>query len=339
MWPWSTNMTARIPSHLTSYPQASVVSSGDAPVFAFIGAIRVGERLVVRVLRRIHAVDHPVVPAGLEQRVLALDPLAVEDRDHLVLAELLGLVGARGPRCPSCPAPYWPFGISPWKSRYSSGWSSVCTASRFSSGWPGIPRGSAQEASAPSCSSRRSQCSRVASCCWTTKRAPVAAAACRRAARACARSRASARSGLASWPWPPFSRSAIRLTSSTRFLGLLRGAGIELLVDVRRYPSSRRFPWFNGPALAALPTAGIDYGHEEAARRPPQPRAGLGQRRLAGGAVPRLRRSHGVGGVRGGGRSARRGAARGRASCAPRRSGGAATAACSRTPWSLGASR
>src|SRR3954471_24068878 len=45
------------------------------------------------------------------------------------------------------------------------------------------------------------------------------------------------------------------------FLALLRGAEIELLVDVRRYPSSRRFPWFNGPALAEAVPA---YAHEEA---------------------------------------------------------------------------
>src|SRR3954464_5071342 len=54
------------------------------------------------------------------------------------------------------------------------------------------------------------------------------------------------------------------------FLGLLRGAEIELLVDVRRYPSSRRFPWFNGPALAEAVPA---YRHEEAlgGRRQPAP--------------------------------------------------------------------
>src|SRR3954467_8454222 len=54
------------------------------------------------------------------------------------------------------------------------------------------------------------------------------------------------------------------------FLALLRGAGIELLVDVRRYPSSRRFPWFNGPALAEAVPA---YTHEEAlgGRRRPAP--------------------------------------------------------------------
>src|SRR5215212_6404131 len=54
------------------------------------------------------------------------------------------------------------------------------------------------------------------------------------------------------------------------FLALLAGPGIELLVDVRRYPSSRRYPWFNGPALAAAVPA---YRHEEAlgGRRSPAP--------------------------------------------------------------------
>jgi len=62
--------------------------------------------------------------------------------------------------------------------------------------------------------------------------------------------------------------------SLDEFLDLLRGAGIELLVDVRRYPSSRRFPWFNGPSLAqTLSGTGIAYAHEEAlgGRRDPAP--------------------------------------------------------------------
>jgi len=61
------------------------------------------------------------------------------------------------------------------------------------------------------------------------------------------------------------------------FLALLRDAGIELLVDVRRYPSSRRFPWFNGPALErSLDGATIAYRHEEAlgGRREPLPASG-----------------------------------------------------------------
>lgn len=43
-------------------------------------------------------------------------------------------------------------------------------------------------------------------------------------------------------------------------LDMLTGAGIELLVDVRRYPMSRRNPQFNHDALAAtLARDGIDY--------------------------------------------------------------------------------
>jgi hypothetical protein len=56
-----------------------------------------GQRLVRRVLRRVHPVDHPVRLARAEQRVAAGHALAVEGGDHLVLAELLGLVGAAVP--------------------------------------------------------------------------------------------------------------------------------------------------------------------------------------------------------------------------------------------------
>ncbi len=44
----------------------------------------------------------------------------------------------------------------------------------------------------------------------------------------------------------------------------LRAWDVKLLVDVRRYPSSRRHPHFNGPALAAhLEAHGLRYRHEE----------------------------------------------------------------------------
>ena len=40
------------------------------------------------------------------------------------------------------------------------------------------------------------------------------------------------------------------------FLALLAGWGIEAVADVRRFPGSRRYPWFAGDALArALPGA------------------------------------------------------------------------------------
>jgi uncharacterized protein (DUF488 family) len=45
-------------------------------------------------------------------------------------------------------------------------------------------------------------------------------------------------------------------------VGMLGEAEIETLVDVRRYPGSRRNPQFNrGPLEAALAEAGIDYRH------------------------------------------------------------------------------
>src|SRR3954470_7678818 len=50
--------------------------------------------------------------------------------------------------------------------------------------------------------------------------------------------------------------------SLAEFVALLRGAGIELVADVRRFPGSRRHPHFGGEALAAsLATAGIGYEH------------------------------------------------------------------------------
>lgn len=55
------------------------------------------------------------------------------------------------------------------------------------------------------------------------------------------------------------------------FLALLRAHGIRAVVDVRRFPGSRRHPRFSREALAAsLRAAGIDYLHEEAlgGRRP-----------------------------------------------------------------------
>lgn len=54
---------------------------------------------------------------------------------------------------------------------------------------------------------------------------------------------------------------------------LVRAHGIELVVDIRRYPMSRRNPQFNADALAvALRDVGIEYRHEPAlgGRREPQ---------------------------------------------------------------------
>ena len=62
--------------------------------------------------------------------------------------------------------------------------------------------------------------------------------------------------------------------SSEELLALLRDAGVELLADVRAFPSSRRHPQFNRDALAAwLGAAGIAYRHMPSlgGRRSPVP--------------------------------------------------------------------
>jgi uncharacterized protein (DUF488 family) len=44
------------------------------------------------------------------------------------------------------------------------------------------------------------------------------------------------------------------------FVSLLKEFGIDLVADIRRYPSSRKFPHFNRPALCdGLAVEGIDY--------------------------------------------------------------------------------
>ena len=54
----------------------------------------------------------------------------------------------------------------------------------------------------------------------------------------------------------------------------LLAAGVDVLIDVRRYPQSRRWPQFNRDRLAAsLADAGINYRHAESlgGRRAPRP--------------------------------------------------------------------
>jgi uncharacterized protein (DUF488 family) len=44
------------------------------------------------------------------------------------------------------------------------------------------------------------------------------------------------------------------------FVAILKAHGIERVVDVRRFPASRKWPHFNAASLAtSLPAAGIDY--------------------------------------------------------------------------------
>jgi uncharacterized protein (DUF488 family) len=57
-------------------------------------------------------------------------------------------------------------------------------------------------------------------------------------------------------------------------LDALAAHGITLLVDVRRFPGSRRHPQFNRDALAqSLASRGIDYAHYEALGGRRRPRA------------------------------------------------------------------
>jgi uncharacterized protein (DUF488 family) len=51
--------------------------------------------------------------------------------------------------------------------------------------------------------------------------------------------------------------------SGEAFCQILAAHGIEVLVDVRSFPGSRRYPQFNGPALSeSLVSIGIRYRHE-----------------------------------------------------------------------------
>jgi uncharacterized protein (DUF488 family) len=53
--------------------------------------------------------------------------------------------------------------------------------------------------------------------------------------------------------------------TAEELVAILRKANIETVVDVRRYPSSRRNPQFNlGPLSETLAGAGIQYRHVEA---------------------------------------------------------------------------
>lgn len=53
-------------------------------------------------------------------------------------------------------------------------------------------------------------------------------------------------------------------TSAEELAAKLEAHGVRVLIDVRRYPSSRRYPQFNRPALAEmLAGRGLRYLHEE----------------------------------------------------------------------------
>ena len=62
--------------------------------------------------------------------------------------------------------------------------------------------------------------------------------------------------------------------SGEEFAQILRAHGVEVLVDVRTFPGSRRYPWFNRDALAeSLKEVNIEYKHQAnlGGRRKPRP--------------------------------------------------------------------
>ena len=70
-------------------------------------------------------------------------------------------------------------------------------------------------------------------------------------------------------PTEPPGGTVFTIGHSTRtigeLIGLLRENGVDLVVDVRRFPGSRRHPQFGSEALAAaLAAEGIGYRHEVA---------------------------------------------------------------------------
>jgi uncharacterized protein (DUF488 family) len=76
----------------------------------------------------------------------------------------------------------------------------------------------------------------------------------------------------------PTAATVFTIGHSTRaladLLALLEEFEVTTLVDVRRFPGSRRYPHFGGPALAqSLAGAGIGYVHEPdlGGRRDPRP--------------------------------------------------------------------
>ena len=62
-------------------------------------------------------------------------------------------------------------------------------------------------------------------------------------------------------------------TTMGEFLGALKGAGVERVIDVRALPLSRRPGFSKSPLKAALAEAGIDYVHLKALGTPADGRA------------------------------------------------------------------
>src|SRR5436305_11922437 len=145
-----------------------------------------------------------------------------------------------------------------------------------------MPLGTAHDTRTPSRSGRRSQCRLVAWCSWMTKRrwSPPPFFLAPEGSGVFLKSRFRSYSPsffFFAWAMSP-EDDIFTVGHSThgleQFVGLLRGHEVELLVDVRQYPRSRRVPHFNSEALeVSLPEHGIEYLHmrELGGRRRPSP--------------------------------------------------------------------
>ena len=157
-----------MPSHLISKAQLSS-SRGSSPGVASIGAQSLGHRLAARVLGRVHAVDHPVLAARSGTARSGPEPLAVEGDDHLVVAELLGLVGAGVPDLHRAGAVLALRDVAREVEVLERVVLDVDREVVVASGRGDALRDGPGD-STPSRSSRRSQCRLRAWCSWTTKR-------------------------------------------------------------------------------------------------------------------------------------------------------------------------
>jgi uncharacterized protein (DUF488 family) len=78
---------------------------------------------------------------------------------------------------------------------------------------------------------------------------------------------------VAATPVTPLTTVGHGTLPADEFAELLRAAGIERLVDVRRFPGSRKFPWFGQAQMEEwLPDAGVEYSRlaELGGRRRPR---------------------------------------------------------------------
>ena len=165
--PVSQRAIARSPAQLISNPQRSW-SLGIRPGVASHRRQRPRERLAR--LGRVHAVDHPVLAAGVKERVAAAHALAMEARSRPCRAPTSRSRRCRRPRSASCRRRTPPSGCRRRSRCTRAGGPRCGPRAGCASGSRGTPRGSAHEASTPSRSRRRSQCRRVAWCSWITKR-------------------------------------------------------------------------------------------------------------------------------------------------------------------------